>query len=98
MEQVELLLEHYGIAAGLVLIVIGIAVRWGRHGQNTVELQARSGGVVVGRNNSGSISTGNSAGAESKPSRDWIDVSTAIVAIFGAIIAALAWYLPRSPQ
>lgn len=98
MEQVELLLENYGIAAGLALIVIGIAVRWGRHRQRVVELQACSGGVVIGRDNSGSISTGNSASAESKPSRDWIDVSTAIVAIAGAIIAALAWYLPRSPQ
>lgn len=98
MEQFEFLLDHYGIAAGLALIAIGIAVRWGKRGQHTVELQARAGGVVVGGNNSGSISTGNSASAESKPARDWIDVSTAIVAILGAVIAALAWYLPRNPQ
>jgi len=97
-EQVELLLEHYGFAAGVAAIIVGLAVRWGRRAQRSVALQAHSGGVVIGRNNAGSISTGHASGAASKSSRDWIDVSTAIVAILGVIIAALAWGLPRIPQ
>jgi hypothetical protein len=85
--------------AALTLIILRMWLRKERRRRRHIELRAGSGGVVVGRNNSGRISTGSAVGAKSeKPSRDWIDFSGAIAAILGAVIAALAWFFPRIPQ
>jgi hypothetical protein len=99
--EVSVFLEHHWVAAslsGLALIIIGVLLSWNKRRSN-VELRAQSRSVVVNGDNSGSIITGDIAGKQRESSsRDWIDVSGAIIAILGTMIAALAWLLPRAPQ
>jgi hypothetical protein len=67
-----------------------------RRGRSNVTQVARSGGVVVGRNNSGTITTG-AQGKAAPASGDWVGIVGVIVAVLGVIVAVLAWWLPRAP-
>lgn len=100
MEQLNALLERYSTAITViwvVLVVLGAFLFWRGRTGNTTQLNAKSGGVVVGGDNNGSISTGASSGgdspraAASKPH----EIIGAIVALLGVILAALQWLYPR---
>ena len=101
MDRIAALLEQHTLGASLLallLVIIGLYLRLKRYGYGSNAIRAESGSVVVRRDNYGAITTGNSAGGKTgQTSRDWIDITGAIVAILGAIIAAAAWLFPGGP-
>lgn len=64
----------------------------------TVTLRAKSGGITIGGNNSGVLTTATNPDSKSRrPSTDWPALGALIIGILGLVIATLAWLLPRTP-
>jgi hypothetical protein len=102
MEQISALLGRYPTAATIlwiVLVILGALLFWrGRRSNAGTHLSAESGGVVVGGDNRGSISTGSSSGASgSRPASKPHEIIGAIVALLGAVLAWLQWFYRASP-
>ena len=95
MQSAIAFLAQHRIAVSLVavaLVLIGVMFTRGR---TSVSLSAKSGGVVVGRNNSGIINTGKT---DSPASDRLIAIVGVIVAILGVVVAAIAWLYPKTPS
>jgi hypothetical protein len=101
-ESVGVALQRHvtgALVISMMLFVAGACVLLQRLRRKDITSIAKSRGVQVGRNNSGTINTGDVARAKAEPSSgDWIAITGVIVAILGVIIAVLAWWLPRSPS
>jgi hypothetical protein len=99
--QFGVLIENHTTAAlsvSLLFLMTGACVLFSRRHRSNATHVAKSRGVVVGRNSSGTINTGDIGGAaKSQDSTDWIGITGVIVAVLGAIVAVLAWWFPRSP-
>lgn len=74
------------IVVGVVIVVLAIRVRG-----SVKQVSASKGGVAIGGNNSGRITTRTSS---SSPA--WNIVGT-VIAILGLVVAACAWLLPQAP-
>lgn len=67
-------------------------------GSATTIMAAKSRGVVIGGDNSGTVTTGDEEPpTSSRSQRAWLDVAAAISTLLGLIVAVLAWWLPRAP-
>ena len=79
-------------AIGIALVLIGgLLIR----ARTNVSLSAKSGGVIVVGDNSGSISTGT---AGSSMADRVIAIAGVLVAVIGAAVAILAWWYPKTPS
>ena len=97
MEQVRVLLQNNITAAltiSLVLFFSGVCLLLFRRSGNSTTQVAKSRGVVIGRDSSGTIHTGDVAKPD-QSSMNWVGVTGVVVAILGVVIAALAWWFPR---
>jgi hypothetical protein len=91
---ITLLTQHRIACSAIALIGLIIGVMLTRR-RLSVSLSAKSGGVVVGRDNSGFINTGTTEG--SSTSDRVIAIVGAIIAAAGAVVALLAWWYPKTP-
>lgn len=97
MQQIIGLLADHPISvsiSGAILILLGVWLFSRSRPRVRVNVRAKSGGVIVGGNNSGSINTatpGDSAFSSV------LGIIGAILAAFGVLIAVLAWLYPKTP-
>jgi hypothetical protein len=95
MQSAIFFLEQHRIvvsAIGIALVLIGGVLTRARM---SVSLSAKSGGVIVVGDNSGSISTGTAGNSMVDKA---IAITGVMVAVIGAAVAILAWWYPKTPS
>jgi hypothetical protein len=95
MQSAIFFLEQHRIvvsALGIALVLIGGVLTRARM---SVSLSAKSGGVIVVGDNSGSISTGTAGNSMVDKA---IAITGVMVAVIGAAVAILAWWYPKTPS
>jgi uncharacterized membrane protein len=100
MQSAMALLAQYRVTASVIAFVL-VAIGWllARSRQST-NLSAKSGGVVVGGSNQGTINTGSIGGTEkagSSTADRIIALAGVIVVVVGVVVAMLAWWYPKTP-
>lgn len=99
--QTTLLIGKVCLLVGLLLLVIRWLLRLSvrRH-----TISARNGGVVVGRDNSGTIITGGISGDKTSGSVDrlvvvtsWVTIIGLPMTLVGILLTFLAWQFPVQP-
>ena len=99
--QTLLIIGMACLPVGLLLLAIRLLLRLSvqRH-----TISARNGGVVVGRDNSGTIITGGISGNKTPGSVDrfavvasWVTIVGLPLALVGIILTFLAWQFPVQP-
>jgi hypothetical protein len=87
--QIAMLIGLGCLVFGLLLLIIG----WFFRDRRNV-ISAKNGGVVVGRDNLGTIITG---GIGTDKTLGWVNIIGFFFVIVGIIVAILAWQYPVQP-
>jgi hypothetical protein len=91
---ISFLVQHrIGVSVmGIALVLVGGLLTRARA---SVSLSAKSGGVIVVGENSGSVNTGTAGNSMADRA---VAITGVMVAVIGAAVAILAWWYPKTPS